>query len=259
MSTAELNVRVTRKTREAAGIFSFELSAVETSRLPGFEPGAHIDVHVPGGPIRQYSLYSLSSDCNRYEIAVLREPASRGGSVTMHEVVDVGHILRISPPRNHFPLGQTGGRPLLLAGGIGVTPILCMAEKLSVSGSDFQMHYWSRTASRTAFLERAQRRKAHRRVRLRGLHLAVVHVANEIRQRHGLAELLYQHPGPRRNQAGFSAHRATHRIPLRALRRASGPRFRRRAGPDGRALVQQRPGAEVHTDHRQSVTGDQSR
>lgn len=157
MATLELNVRVARKAREADDIASFLLIAADNGHLPRFEPGAHIDVHIPGGLIRQYSLCSLSTDPRSYEIAVLREPASRGGSVAMHDRVQTGDTLRISAPRNHFPLRPNASKSLLLAGGIGVTPLLCMAQHLSASGADFGMHYWSRTRARTAFYERIQR------------------------------------------------------------------------------------------------------
>jgi vanillate O-demethylase ferredoxin subunit len=87
-------------------------------------------------------------------IGVLRDANSRGGSVAMHDHVSEGSVVSISEPRNHFPLMHNARRSLLLAGGIGVTPILCMAERLAVIGADFEMHYCTRSPERTAFRSR---------------------------------------------------------------------------------------------------------
>jgi vanillate O-demethylase ferredoxin subunit len=146
-------VRVARKTREAESICSYELVPVDGAALPPFEAGAHIDVHLPNGHMRQYSLCNAPGETHRYLIAVLRDAASRGGSQAMHDAVDVGTILTISAPKNHFPL-VAARRTLLLAGGIGVTPLLAMAETLAGQGAAFEMHYCVRAPERAAFLER---------------------------------------------------------------------------------------------------------
>jgi vanillate O-demethylase ferredoxin subunit len=145
-------VKVVKKTREADDIVSFELARADGAPLPAFSAGSHIDVQVPGGPIRQYSLCNASTEQHRYRIAVLRDAASRGGSVAMHDAVHEGDEIHISEPRNHFPL-QHAGHSLLFAGGIGVTPLLCMAERLAQIGADFMLHYCTRSAERTAFRE----------------------------------------------------------------------------------------------------------
>ncbi|MGK5077291.1 PDR/VanB family oxidoreductase [Janthinobacterium sp. HLX7-2] len=147
-----LQVRVTAKVCEADDICSFELLPVE-GELPPFEAGAHIDVHVRDGLVRQYSLCSRPHERHSYQIGVLREPASRGGSMAMHDEIEVGHVVTIGAPKNHFPL-QAAARSLLFAGGIGVTPILAMAEALSAAGADFEMHYSARTPERAAFRAR---------------------------------------------------------------------------------------------------------
>jgi vanillate monooxygenase ferredoxin subunit len=146
-----LAVTVVRKAREAEGIASFELARADGAPLPAFSAGSHIDVQVPGGLTRQYSLCNDSGEQHRYRIAVLRDPASRGGSVAMHDAVSEGDVLHISEPRNHFPLHQAR-RSLLFAGGIGVTPLLCMAQRLAVIGADFALHYCTRSPGRTAFM-----------------------------------------------------------------------------------------------------------
>jgi len=151
--TAARRVRIARKTLEAQDVCSFELAAADGGALPTFSAGAHIDVHLEGGLVRQYSLCNDPREMHRYQIAVLREPASRGGSIAMHALRE-GQELRISEPRNHFPLVLHARRHLLLAGGIGITPILAMAERLAGEGAAFEMHYCTRSAERTAFAPR---------------------------------------------------------------------------------------------------------
>ncbi len=154
MSGATLAVRVARKAVEAEGICSFELVALDGAPLPAFSAGSHVDVQVPGGLTRQYSLCNDPKETHRYQIAVLRDAASRGGSVAMHDAVHEGDTLTISTPKNHFALAHEAKSHLLLAGGIGITPLLCMAERLANTGAAFEMHYCTRSRARTAFVER---------------------------------------------------------------------------------------------------------
>ena len=149
-------VRVARKDTAALDICLFELVDVDGKALPPFSAGSHIDVQLPNGLIRQYSLCNAPSESHRYLIAVLRDPASRGGSKAMHELVREGSLLRISTPKNHFPLAHESQGSLLIAGGIGVTPILCMAERLANVEAAFEMHYCARSRDRTAFVDRIE-------------------------------------------------------------------------------------------------------
>ena len=153
MNTDLLQVRVERKQQEAEDICSYELVSVDGAPLPVFTAGAHIDVHLGSGLVRQYSLCNPPHERQRYLIGVLRDPSSRGGSKAMHDEVRAGATLRISAPKNHFPLVDSQ-RSLLLAGGIGVTPILAMAEALSARDAAFEMHYCARSPERTAFRQR---------------------------------------------------------------------------------------------------------
>lgn len=148
-------VRIASKVIEAVDVCSFELVDASGGSLPPFAAGSHIDVHVPDGPVRQYSLCNDSREGHRYQIAVLKEPSSRGGSVGMH-ALEVGQTILISGPKNHFALAHDAKRSLLFAGGIGITPILCMAERLHAIGADFALHYCTRSADRTAFARRIQ-------------------------------------------------------------------------------------------------------
>ncbi|NHV25918.1 PDR/VanB family oxidoreductase [Burkholderia sp. D-99] len=146
-------VKIARRTLETPEIVCIEFRAPDGALLPAFGAGAHIDVHVAPGVIRQYSLCNPPSERDRYVIGVLRDSASRGGSMAIHDGFSEGALVEISPPRNHFPLSP-GVRVRLMAGGIGVTPLLCMAEALQAEGRDFVMHYCTRSVNGTAFLNR---------------------------------------------------------------------------------------------------------
>ncbi|WP_081648116.1 PDR/VanB family oxidoreductase [Pseudomonas sp. G5(2012)] len=149
-----IDVIVVSRTQEALDICSFELASADGASLPYFSAGAHIDVHLSDGIVRQYSLCNHPEEIHRYLIGVLKDPASRGGSKALHEQIQVGHRLTISEPKNLFPLEPAAHRSLLFAGGIGITPILCMAERLSHTGMDFELHYCARSSERAAFTQR---------------------------------------------------------------------------------------------------------
>lgn len=149
-----IEVVVTSRNTEAQGICSYELTCAQGNPLPAFSAGAHIDVHLPGGLVRQYSLCNHPQERHRYLIGVLKDEASRGGSHSLHEQVMQGQCLHISEPRNLFALVPHAQRSLLFAGGIGITPILCMAEQLAADGADFELHYCARSSERAAFVQR---------------------------------------------------------------------------------------------------------
>jgi vanillate O-demethylase ferredoxin subunit len=108
--------------------------------LPSFQAGAHLDVHLPNGAVRQYSLHGDCEDRGAYRIAVKRDAAGRGGSIAFHDRVRVGDVLLVSLPRNHFPLAPKGSRHLLIGGGIGLTPLMSMAQTLLRRGDAFTLH-----------------------------------------------------------------------------------------------------------------------
>lgn len=149
-----LRVNVVSRKSLTEGIASFELAPIDGASLPGFKAGAHIDVHLPGGLVRQYSLYELPGERQRYSIGVLRDPQSRGGSARLIDEVGEGDELAVGAPRNHFALHVGPERALLFAGGIGVTPIMCMAQELAHDGRPFEMHYCGRSLDRMAFVDR---------------------------------------------------------------------------------------------------------
>jgi vanillate O-demethylase ferredoxin subunit len=145
-----LLVRVERIRSETAEVRSFELVAPDGRPLPPYTAGSHIDVHPAPGLTRQYSLCDAPGAGARYLIAVKREPDSRGGSRAMHELKE-GQALEIGAPRNNFALAAAASHHLLIAGGIGVTPLLSMAQHLDGLGASFDLHYFTRSAEHAAF------------------------------------------------------------------------------------------------------------
>ncbi|MBN3851136.1 MULTISPECIES: PDR/VanB family oxidoreductase [Burkholderiaceae] len=142
-------VKVIKKQRAAEGICRFELERVDGAPLPPFTAGAHIDVFIRPGLVRQYSLCNAPRERHQYVIAVLQDPQSRGGSVAMH-TIDEGDIVEISEPRNHFSLVDGATRSVLVAGGIGITPILSMVYQLHEDDASFELHYCARDTARMA-------------------------------------------------------------------------------------------------------------
>jgi vanillate O-demethylase ferredoxin subunit len=153
-SRTTLAVSIRSVTHETEDILGLELVDPEGGALPPFEAGAHIDVHVADGLVRQYSLAGDPADRSRYLIAVLNERQGRGGSKALHETARPGRIITVSAPRNHFPLADGAKRHLLLAGGIGAAPMMAMIATLEARGAAWRMHYCARSAEKTAFLGR---------------------------------------------------------------------------------------------------------
>ena len=149
-----LSVLVKALRWEAPGIISLELVPVPgggEQALPTFAAGSHIDLHLGGGFVRSYSLLDMADAPARYRVAVLRDRASRGGSRAVHEQLRVGQTITISAPRNNFALHEDAARSVLLAGGIGITPILCMARRLKALGRPVEMIYAARSQGEAAF------------------------------------------------------------------------------------------------------------
>lgn len=146
----ELLVAATRW--EGERVVSFELRDPAGGELPAWEPGAHVEVHLPGGLMRQWSLCSDPADRSCWRIAVLRLDDGRGGSRTAHERLTAGARVRVSLPRNRFPLAAAHDGPVLLvAGGIGITPLLPMARTLAARGEEWRLVYGARSRASLAF------------------------------------------------------------------------------------------------------------
>ena len=144
-------VRVARKWPVAQDVVAFELQSVDDSRLPVAAAGAHLDVQLPNGLVRQYSICDPAGSDKRYVIAVKREPDSRGGSLALHDSVQPGDLLRVSLPRNNFPLDDQAAHSVLLAGGIGLTPVLAMARTLARQNRSFELHVFARSSGHLPF------------------------------------------------------------------------------------------------------------
>lgn len=136
---------------EAEEILSLELRSLDGSSLPPFQPGDHIDVHLGPKLIRQYSLCNGPQDQQTYTIAVKLEPASRGGSAHIHHNLRVGDKIDISAPRSNFTLSDHHGPSILLAAGIGITPIASMAKALATRPGEFAVHYFARSSGHVVF------------------------------------------------------------------------------------------------------------
>jgi ferredoxin-NADP reductase len=134
----------------ADGIRWLRLVAADGGDLPDWAPGAHLDLILPSGLVRQYSLCGSPTDRTSYEIAVLREPAGRGGSAEVHEALRVGDEVRIAGPRNRFPL-EDAASYVFVAGGIGITPLLSMIREATLRGRDWRLVYGGRTRASMAF------------------------------------------------------------------------------------------------------------
>ena len=151
-----LKVWVHTLRHEAQDTLSVELHPMQGQTLPAFEAGSHIDLHLPNGMVRSYSLCNDSREHHRYVVAVLKDRTSRGGSRCVHEQLRIGTELTISNPRNNFPLHEDASHSVLIAGGIGVTPILCMARRLHQLGRSFEVMCFARSRQHMAFIDDVQ-------------------------------------------------------------------------------------------------------
>lgn len=154
MSTSSLTALVHRIRPEASSIVSVELlPASEHMRLPGFSAGSHIDLHMPNGITRSYSLCNDPREQDRYVVAVAHDRHSRGGSRYINQELRTGAELRISAPRNNFRLDEDADRFVLLAGGIGVTPLYAMLQRLKRLGKQVTFIYCARSRGEAAFVD----------------------------------------------------------------------------------------------------------
>ena len=151
--SADFRCRVVARSQEGVDVASFQLLPVDRP-LPSLTAGMHINVHTPSGSMRQYSLVNRPNEGEGFVIGVKLESASRGGSRSMHDAVQVGTELIVSVPRNGFPLRLTAKRPTLIAGGIGITPILSMAQAMQHTGRSYSAHYFVRGPEHVPFQKR---------------------------------------------------------------------------------------------------------
>lgn len=152
MQSSSIGLRAARIWREAKDITGIELAAPDGALLPPVEAGAHLILRLPGGLARQYSLCNDPADRHRYLLAVLRTGDSRGGSTYIADRLRTGDLIQAEGPRNNFPLGTGQTNTVLIAGGIGVTPLLSMMHELERRGQPYRLHYCARSPEHAAFL-----------------------------------------------------------------------------------------------------------
>lgn len=138
---------------EAEGVVSLELTPADGGHFPSFEAGSHVDLHLPNGLIRSYSLLNSTEETDRYVLGILSDPKSRGGSSYVHQSLRVGAVLPISAPRNNFKLDESAEVSVLIAGGIGITPILCMYRRLRSQGKKARVVYCARARKQAGFID----------------------------------------------------------------------------------------------------------
>jgi vanillate O-demethylase ferredoxin subunit len=149
----KLEVRVKAVIWETPDIRLYDLRPLDGGTLPPFTAGAHIDLHLPMGLARSYSLSNAQDERHRYVVGVAKDAMSRGGSRYIHERLSVGDVISISAPRNNFPLDEAAPHTVLLSGGIGVTPMMSMARRLTQLGRSWHLHYCARNRAAAAFLD----------------------------------------------------------------------------------------------------------
>ena len=160
VEAARIPLRIQSISYAAEGVLLFDLRAPHASELPAFEPGAHVDVHTTTGVVRSYSLVNSAKERHRYLIGVKRDPASRGGSSWFHEQARAGQLVEVSVPRNNFALQERAPASVFLAGGIGITPLWSMIQRLEELGRPWVLHYGNANRASAALLEELQ--AAHR-------------------------------------------------------------------------------------------------
>ena len=143
-------------THLARDVSAFEFRAVDGAPLTPFAAGAHVDLILPNGVRRPYSLCNSQDETHRYVVGVKKASPSRGASVYLHEQLRIGDVIDIAPPRNNFALVESAPHSVLIAGGIGVTPVSSMLRRLVVLGASWELHYASPTRKDAAFLDELQ-------------------------------------------------------------------------------------------------------
>ncbi len=149
---ALIDVRVTAIETVARDTNVYTFARPDGGKLPPYKPGAHIDIHLPNGLIRQFSLLNPDADPDRYVVAIKLDTASRGGSRYIFDELRIGHALKIGAPRNNFPLVENAEHIVLFAGGIGITPVWCMAQQLAAQNRSWELYYSSRSRADMAFV-----------------------------------------------------------------------------------------------------------
>lgn len=146
-------MRLTVMRHGAQGIVLYEFEPVDGQPVEAFSAGSHVDVHLPNGMLRQYSLANDPEESHRYVLGIKLDANSRGGSRSIHETLRPGAVLKIGRPRNNFALDETAPHTVLIAGGIGITPIRCMSLRAQSLGMSWELHYAARSREDAVFAD----------------------------------------------------------------------------------------------------------
>ena len=160
--SSKLEVLVKKVACEAQGIGVWEFEAISGEDLPPFTAGAHIDLHLPNGLVRSYSLCNSQDEHHRYVVAINKDAHGRGGSKLIHETLRAGDRLKITTPHNNFPLVEDAKHVVFIAGGIGITPIYGMIQRLEQLGGSWELHYSTRVPEMCAFKSKLEMLEAYR-------------------------------------------------------------------------------------------------
>ncbi|MFW6713276.1 PDR/VanB family oxidoreductase [Acinetobacter pittii] len=150
--TTLYDVVVKNRHVEGGNIAVMEFESATSAALPKVEAGAHIDVHLPNGMVRQYSLCQNPNDEGKFRLGILRDPESRGGSISAFDEIKDGMQIQVSEPKNLFPLLKAK-HSVLIGGGIGITPLITMAYQLAHEGASFELHYCGASPENCAFVD----------------------------------------------------------------------------------------------------------
>jgi ferredoxin-NADP reductase len=153
MTQELIEVRLTAIWYAAEGTNLYEFQRVDGGVLPSAEAGSHISLHLPNGVVRQYSLTRAENNPTGYVVGIKRDRNSRGGSVYIHDKLKVGEIIKIEPPRNNFPLNESAEESVFIAGGIGITPIFSMINRLQSLGKKWMLYFACQTKAEAAFYQ----------------------------------------------------------------------------------------------------------
>ncbi|SEB25092.1 vanillate O-demethylase ferredoxin subunit [Variovorax sp. YR216] len=228
-----LNVVVSRLTHEAEGVLGIELRAAADGTLPAFTAGSHIDLHLPGGLCRQYSLTNAPSEQERYCLGVGLAPESRGGSRHVHQQLRAGDQIQISAPRSLFSLNAEADEHVFIAGGIGITPIMSMIEACRSKGERWRLLYCVRTRARAAYLWRLAEHHAQVQLHVDEEQGGPADVSGFIRSVSRTAHIYCCGPAPLMNAVEAAASAAEHPSKAVHFERFSAEGARANANADG--------------------------
>jgi vanillate O-demethylase ferredoxin subunit len=149
-----IKLRVKAISWETELVKAVELRSLDGSELPKFTAGSHVDLHLPIGLVRSYSLLNPQRERHRYVVGIARDRDSRGGSRYIHDDLKVGDVLPVTPPRNLFPIDETAETSVLIGGGIGITPIISMVQRLDELGRNWRLYCAARSRKDAPFIDR---------------------------------------------------------------------------------------------------------